>query len=417
MRRKSLLWGGAAAAAVLLGSLFTAPVATAAGTTRVRRTVADAPTIHVPTTAEAEAHSASLITQARSEGTTPQIPVGHTGYTAVFLSDVNGYGTAVGWGAKPGVPSSTADLVLMHNGTTEVIGRTTGPTPYGDRNALGTAINDDGIVTGVAACYCANTQPGVAVDIPFRWSRADGFSYAPMPAGVWSATGVAINDEGVILINSYGAPSADDDGAFLWDPNVGTLEKLPDMGGGPAVGMALNNDGTVVGYAPVPGVPRSGRGVSRVVRGGNQAVRWGWGRQHRITDLAPGPLESQALDINQDGTIVGWQGTSFSQTRAMAWLGNGRRSRDLGEGKAVSINDDDQVAGNIVLAHVVPDDTGNPIEVTLAAVYDLWDTAHRVMVDTGNYQYAAGGFGQDAHLNDDGLVVTGQLLFGPAVVP
>jgi hypothetical protein len=393
VRNASIVWGGAAVVAVLLGSVAAVPVATAADTTRARRDVPDAPTIPVATTSDAETLAAELVAEARTGGTVPKVPVDHTSYRYLFLNDVNGYGTAVGYAMTSAYKGAARDLVLGNGTSSEVIGLATLDEPIGERSAFAQAINDDGIVTGVAPCQCRRTEPGVPASVAFRWSRADGFSYAPMPAGVNASIGVDINDEGVILINSWASPSPSDDGAWLWDPNVGTLEKLPDFSVGGASGASINNDGTVVGTALVGGV--------------GHAVRWGWGRQHRIRDLAPGPLESHATDINEDGTIVGWQGT-----HAMAWLGNGRRARDLGEGQALAINDDDQVAGNIVLATIVPADGGTARRPMIAAVYDLWEPAHRVVLDADRLLDI-----EPTRLNADGFVVNWQSMWGPAVLP
>lgn len=402
-RSSSIFWGGAAAAAVLIGSLFSASPATAAGAARTRRAVPEAQTVHVPTGDDARVLAADLTAQARAGSTVPQIPVDHTGYDAAVLSDVNGHDTAVGYDVFSPYHSSSRELLLVHHGISEVIGRTTGEAPLGDRSAYGMAINDDGIVAGEAPCLCHRTPPGVPHSRAFRWSRSAGFTYPPLPADVDRAAAVDINDEGVILVNVTDSPSTANSGAWLWNPNVGSLEKLPDLGGGPATGLSLNNDGTVVGYARVPG-------------GWRHAVRWGRGRHHRIRDLAPGPQDSVATDINEDGTIVGWEHSVGSH--AMAWLHNGRRARDLGEGRAYAINDDDQVAGNIVLAHVVPDDgsvlnNGLPyIDATVATVFDLWNPARRVVLDREPF-----GDDQPTRLNHNGLVVNGAWFSGPAVLP
>lgn len=377
--------------AVLLGSA-TAAAATNSAAPSTYQPRPDAPTIMVPDGAMTSALADGLVGWARfaAGGVVPQIPVDQTGFDYLRLGDVNNYGVVAGYGAESSYRGSARDLIHIQNGTTTIVGTTGSPDPLGDRSAYGMAINDNGAITGVAPCQCRRLPDGVPASIAFRWSAADGFTFAPMPAGVIASTGVAINDDDVVLVNSWASPDPADDGAWLWDTQEGTLVRLPDLGGGGATGTALDNDGTAVGYAPVGDV--------------NHAVRWGWGRRHRITDLAPGDVPSQANDLNEDGTIVGSIGT-----HAVAWLADGRRIRDLGEGEALAINDNDQVAGNVVIAHLAPTDGSPTVTATIAAVYDLWAPDHRVVLDTKAFSSYL-----PTRLNDDGLVVNDDALFGPA---
>lgn len=397
VRSASTFWGGAVATAVLLGSLATAPAVGALVAAPHRRVVPTPPIIHVPTDAEALTLAANLEQQAMAASPVPDIPVDHTGYSGVVLDDVNGYDTAVGYDVVRPDRHSSRELVLVHNGTSEVIGRTTGVWPMGDRSTFAKAINDNGVVVGDASCQCPRTPPGVPYDLAFRWSRHEGFTYPPLPADVKSAYATDINDNGIILVNVFSSTPSET-GAWLWNSNDGSLQKLPDLGGGPATALSLNNDGTVVGFAVVAG-------------GWRHAVRWGPGRHHHIRDLAPGPQHSMATDINQAGTIVGWEYDADSH--AMAWLQNGKKARDLGSGRAYAINDDDQVAGNDILARIVPDDGLPYVDATVGMVFDLWNPARRVVLNRGPFS----DDGDRTGLNDNGLVAGGGSLSGPVALP
>ncbi len=355
--------------------------------------VPDAPQLSLPTTAQASWLAAAWVGYLRAvDGVVPSVPVDTTGFAFVMLGDVNRNGTAVGYGARSAYKSASRELVLLRDGATQVMGRTGAPEPLGDRSAYGNALNDHDVVTGVAPCQCRRPPDGVPASVAFRWSAADGFSFAPMPPGVVASTGVAINNDGVILVNSWASPSPSDDGAWLWNPADGSLVKLGDLGDGAATGTALNDDGTVVGYAPLGGE--------------NHAVLWRRGHRHRVVDLAPGTGASMALDINRDGTVVGWRGT-----HAAAWWQNGKRSRDLGEGQALAIDDHDRVVGNQVIVHLVPADGGATVDVTVAAVYDLWEPTRRSILD-GAYLSAW----LPVRLSD-GFVASQQSLFGPVHLP
>lgn len=392
MRNRVSLMPRVFGAAVMCASLAVAAAPASSAAPVMRRPVPDSPTVHVPSTGLANGLADLVVawTKAR-DGVVAQIPVDTTGFEFVRLGDVNGYDVVAGYGAVSSYKGSARDLILVHGGVTQVIGKTGAPEPLGDRSAFANAVNDDGVVTGVAPCQCRRVPEGVPASVAFRWSATDGFSFAPMPAGVVASTGVAVNSDGLIVVNSWASPDPVDNGAWLWNPDDGTVTKLPDLGLDDATGTAINDDGTIVGYAPSPS------------NGLNHAVMWGWQPGHPIVELAPSSPESKALDVNEDGTAVGWSGT-----HAMAWWAMGAHSLDLGEGEAYAINNSDQVVGKQALGHIVPDDGGSAVNVSVPAVYDMWDTSDRRILDVDYLRWWA-----PVRLNDNGYIVNYDTVFGP----
>lgn len=149
----------------------------------------------------------------------------------------------------------------------------------GGRTNFAGPINDAGQITGVSS-----TRKGV--NHVYRWSRSTGIVDLAAP-GTGSAGFPNINSKG--WVSGFAEFSAGVSTAFRWTPQTGMVN----LGGLGSVsyGLALNDAGTVVGSAQVPGTPDE------------HAVRWPGTAPITITPVpAPG---ATAYDINTAGQIVG----------------------------------------------------------------------------------------------------------------
>ncbi len=105
---------------------------------------------------------------------------------------------------------------------------------------------------------------------------------------------------------------------------------VADLGGlgGPATGYAINNSGTVAGWAQSPS-------------GGQQAFV---STSSGLQALSSGPYESYAYGINDPGTIVGTTYDANGQAHATIWSASGTTVLGVGS-YAMAINDAGEVVG------------------------------------------------------------------------
>jgi len=268
-----------------------------------------------------------------------------SGITDAYAYAVNTVGTAVGYATKyvSGIPDPVSlgsrPVRWDYTGTaaTELgnLGTTDGVSGYTDAVAL--AVNDAGTAVGRSNKYVSNVMNGtravrwdasgtVATELDNLGTRAIG--------GITSAEAYAINTAGM----SVGA-------ALVWNGNIPqgvravrwaaspstAATELGNLGGiTEARALAINDDGTAVGYSQKPGA------VSQV---GNRAVRWA-ALSTIATELDNLGLRSddftdaRAVAVNATGTAVGYSqkydlGTLVG-TRAVRWDGSGIAATELG---------------------------------------------------------------------------------------
>jgi chitinase len=160
------------------------------------------------------------------------------------------------------------------------------------------AVNNDGVVlslhTTLGALYTVTTsQNGIATVLPVSGSPA----------------GAGINNHGVIA-SSF--PTGE---AYRY--SNGTLSLLPTLGGDQNFATAINDAGTIVGFAQTGGPP-SERELHAFSTDGNT-----------ILDLGTlGGDRSFATAINAGGTIVGWADNGIGGTQR-AWVEAGGEMNNL----------------------------------------------------------------------------------------
>jgi probable HAF family extracellular repeat protein len=149
------------------------------------------------------------------------------------------------------------------------------------------SVNKYDQVTGAA-----NVMPNSSDDHAFVWASGV-FTDLGVPFRGDSATGTSINDNGVVVGNSYfgGHPTK----AFMWNGSLVKLDPLNAFAASEA--NAINNLGQIVGW------------VKKSASSGPLAVRYN--EEHRAVLLAEEVLNvegwklSTATSINDDGIIVG----------------------------------------------------------------------------------------------------------------
>jgi probable HAF family extracellular repeat protein len=138
---------------------------------------------------------------------------------------------------------------------------TAGYTPLGtpgngaEADVTGLALNETGAVVGWA------TTGRAGVPAPYRWSAGSGFTFLARYAGTSSAYGyaTAVNSAGAI-VGATVEPESGSIVATTW-PGAGGIVRLSRDDPNPSVAVAINNFGTIAGWATVSS-------------GGNHAVMW-----------------------------------------------------------------------------------------------------------------------------------------------
>ncbi len=193
-----------------------------------------------------------------------------------FAMDINDNGQAVGY---EGNSFGGSAFVWTSEGGMQLIG-----SLPGDTTAYGTAINNQGVVTGFS--YGSGSHG-------FLWSATDGMSQIPVPAGTSLLSPRDLNDSSRVVGAIRGESGTH---AFIWSAETGlaTLGVLPGMDASYAVG--INNFGAVVGG-------------SYNANGGKAVL---WTESGGLIDLndvvdssGAGWILSAAGGINDSGWIVG----------------------------------------------------------------------------------------------------------------
>jgi probable HAF family extracellular repeat protein len=165
------------------------------------------------------------------------------------------------------------------------------------------AQNEDGTRTNLLGRFLTNPTNGTAMT---EWVRTTNFPYSltfsNMPPGLHRYR-ISVSD----------GPSTTD---LFWDIEVGAA---PDVPAGPFSLLELgqdvfpngiNNSGKIIGYKLRDGVKR--------------AYAHQNGTTRELETFGPG--ESEAIDINDNGIVVGWSMTSSGKKNAALWLPDGLRS-------------------------------------------------------------------------------------------
>jgi hypothetical protein len=211
--------------------------------------------------------------------------------------------------------------------------------PPGHLGAVGTDVNDDGIVVGWAS---------TTYDLhPYAW--VDGGPVDLMDGVADAASGLMrrVNDAGVGVgeMAFYTDPY---ERGVKWTASTGRVRVLPGLVGfngaeGDSTAMGLNERGTVVGQSYLP---LDATGTVAVM-----PVSW---RGAAATRLSVGTFAGgTAYDVNDCGTIVGVGIVNASDYRAVVWqrgrirdLNNLHTAGALGLTAAVAVNDEGQILAN-----------------------------------------------------------------------
>lgn len=276
------------------------------------------------------AASACALAALASAGTPAPAPE-RTGYriVPVSASGSNAYLNARGQVAFNDTADATPRAKFFDGNTVRDIGTLGGPF------VLATGINDLGQVVGEASVDADST-----IVHAFRWSQATGMVDLASP-GQGRSSAADINNKGQVTgVADFDAEGPALSHAFLWSPSTGML----DLGraDGIAIGTALNEAGTVVGFGgPIEG----GRFLQEAFR---------WTRAGGYQGLGTIPSEfTFAADVNNAGQVVG--ATPFSPdtlAHAFLWtpqaglidLAAGRSDRSL----ATRINEKGLVIGDLI---------------------------------------------------------------------
>lgn len=196
----------------------------------------------------------------------------------------------------------------------------------GGPRSLALAINDAGTVAG-----WSDAPPGGR--LPFRWTpegRMQALGSFPSDTAQASDVNAAGYIVGQLPFRAGGA-----DHAFVWTPGHGLIDL--GAGAGQSSGATRINDrGMVIGY--VNNLPAYFRGFA-------------WTRASGIVEFGTGSENSQALDLNNAGQVVGTiEGRAFAWTRSGGSVDLNTRVRNIPQGlvlrQAAAINDAGQIVAN-----------------------------------------------------------------------
>lgn len=241
---------------------------------------------------------------------------------------VNAAGVVVGSVLSPGLGSAfTLEAGVV---------RRLGPAPGGTGSA-GYDINDAGWVVGISLGHPAvppNSQTGWAMI-----DRGSGPELLPQLPGATESLALAINEHGQIVGRSMNQP-------VIWDG--GTVRTLPTPFPQGGLARAISDSGIVAGssrsgaalwidgqFIALPGI--GGGGLASAVNDAGVSVGWAststsrsvaclW-RDGVLIELAPRSWTSRAVDINNDGLIIG----SVIGEETFAFLSDGADRWDLND--------------------------------------------------------------------------------------
>jgi probable HAF family extracellular repeat protein len=183
----------------------------------------------------------------------------------------------------------------------------------GGANSAAEGLNDAGQVVGVAETTSPDPTSvyGAPTFHAFLWRRGRMTDLGTI-AGAPDSAAFAINNRGQVVGASFVDSTKPDAVGFVWQDGGTTL--LGNLGGHSTIPFQINDRGQVVGYATLPG----------------DATRHAflWQRGH-MTDLGvlPGDVSSEAVDITNDGEILG-ESCSTDQCRPVLWR----------DGKVIDLN-------------------------------------------------------------------------------
>ena len=161
-------------------------------------------------------------------------------------------------------------------------------------------INDAGEVVGYAA---TSTRSPHAI----LWNTLNNTKTDLGTLGGYYSRAYAINNVGQVVGESAYTTSRGDHHAFLWEN--GQMIDLGTLGGNNSTANGINKTGQVVGS-------------SETISGSKHAVLWHHGTKTDLGTLS-GDNDSNAQDINDKGTIVGWSSNTINSncfsSRAAVW--------------------------------------------------------------------------------------------------
>ena len=217
------------------------------------------------------------------------------------------------------------------------------------------SVNDKGVIVGASEIWRGQQLIGT---VPVRWSaqsttcvELDGLgrdsSNRPTRADICN---INANGDTLGTVDKYQNGEKLGTRAVIWSAQSTRAQELRGLGGADdqnplsTVAVALNNAGTVVGYAEKKA--RNGRGIIKV------AVKW------KGVEFEPEELSANGsvVAINSSGTIVGaengqaviWRQTSNTPARLTPTDIPGRQ---VSACFANDINASDMVAGSVTFAH------------------------------------------------------------------
>ncbi|HET9439780.1 MAG TPA: hypothetical protein VFO52_06400, partial [Longimicrobiales bacterium] len=241
--------------------------------------------------------------------------------TGVLLDvvDMNEAGVVVG--NVGGVNESTL-IYLWEPGA----GAATLIEPPTDLSYYARAINDDGMIAGIAFDFSQGNQ----WRYPFVWDDASGFTRLNVFDSQWAGA-VDINNDGRV-VGFYSVGSSIYIQGFSWDVSAGAID-LGNFNDGEVVPHAVNESGVIAGMA-----------TDTVYH----TFRWSdAGGLEKIVLSTPRLAYTCPASVNAEGAIAGELDTPQGERRAFYWtataglttIPSGTRS------SAVAMNDHGQVIG------------------------------------------------------------------------
>ena len=205
----------------------------------------------------------------------------------------------------PDQPTVACHATLFEHGMLTDLGTLGGANSAGQNKG----INNRGQVIGVAET--ATTDPTGSDGAPefhaFLWKQGRMLDLGTLN-GAPDSTASAINDRGQVtgisILNATTFTGENGEG-FLWQD--GKMTTLKTLGGSYSAPHAINNRGQIVGASTV-----SGNTTSHAAK---------WDHHLRVADLGtlPGDGFSEAIDITDQGQIVGVSCASPGACRAVMW--------------------------------------------------------------------------------------------------